>query len=73
MSNVYDKNGQLKPVNVGTPGHIDHGFIDSRGMKAEDYRRMHTPIVRTNRKIGRNEPCPCRSGKKFKKCHIGKQ
>jgi hypothetical protein len=22
-------------------------------------------------KVGRNEPCPCGSGKKFKKCHIG--
>jgi preprotein translocase subunit SecA len=21
------------------------------------------------RKIGRNEPCPCGSGKKYKKCH----
>ena len=21
--------------------------------------------------VGRNDPCPCRSGKKFKKCHIG--
>ncbi|WP_071953844.1 SEC-C metal-binding domain-containing protein [Klebsiella pneumoniae] len=19
--------------------------------------------------VGRNEPCPCRSGKKYKKCH----
>ncbi len=24
-----------------------------------------------NRKIGRNEPCPCGSGKKYKKCHGG--
>ena len=24
-------------------------------------------------KIGRNEPCPCGSGKKFKKCHIGRE
>lgn len=24
--------------------------------------------IRTERKVGRNEPCPCRSGKKFKKC-----
>lgn len=24
-------------------------------------------------KIGRNEPCPCGSGKKFKKCHMGKE
>ena len=29
----------------------------------------HTPYVREGRKIGRNEPCPCGSGKKFKQCH----
>ena len=23
----------------------------------------------TTRKVGRNEPCPCGSGKKYKKCH----
>ena len=27
-----------------------------------------TPIVRTTPKIGRNDPCPCGSGKKYKKC-----
>jgi preprotein translocase subunit SecA len=26
-------------------------------------------FVRSERKIGRNEPCPCGSGKKFKHCH----
>ncbi len=26
------------------------------------------PIRRDNKKIGRNEPCPCGSGKKYKKC-----
>jgi len=30
-------------------------------------RGRHVPI-RTEPKIGRNEPCPCGSGKKFKKC-----
>ncbi len=29
----------------------------------------HTPFVRQGRKIGRNEPCPCGSGKKYKQCH----
>jgi preprotein translocase subunit SecA len=29
----------------------------------------HTPFVRGERKVGRNEPCPCGSGKKFKQCH----
>ena len=28
-----------------------------------------SPFVRGGRKIGRNEPCPCGSGKKFKQCH----
>ena len=25
--------------------------------------------VRTGAKVGRNDPCPCGSGKKYKKCH----
>ncbi len=29
----------------------------------------HTPMVRAERKVGRNEPCPCGSGKKYKHCH----
>ena len=27
------------------------------------------PFVRENRKVGRNDPCPCGSGKKYKQCH----
>ena len=27
------------------------------------------PFVRSDRKVGRNEPCPCGSGKKYKHCH----
>jgi preprotein translocase subunit SecA len=30
---------------------------------------VQQPIVRKHRKIGRNEPCPCGSGKKYKHCH----
>ncbi|MBL8270035.1 SEC-C metal-binding domain-containing protein, partial [Steroidobacter sp.] len=26
-------------------------------------------FVRETKKVGRNEPCPCGSGKKFKHCH----
>jgi len=28
----------------------------------------HQPYVRGERKVGRNEPCPCGSGKKYKQC-----
>jgi len=27
------------------------------------------PFVRAGEKVGRNDPCPCGSGKKFKQCH----
>jgi len=27
------------------------------------------PVKRDTRKVGRNDPCPCGSGKKFKNCH----
>lgn len=27
------------------------------------------PFVRQNDKVGRNQPCPCGSGKKYKQCH----
>src|SRR5690606_26383073 len=27
------------------------------------------PVVREGPRVGRNDPCPCGSGKKYKKCH----
>ena len=33
---------------------------------AEDNQK---PFVRDEQKVGRNDPCPCGSGKKFKHCH----
>jgi hypothetical protein len=34
--------------------------------------RKPAPFLRTEQRVGRNEPCPCGSGKKFKKCCMGK-
>ena len=30
---------------------------------------QEAPVVRNERKVGRNEACPCGSGKKYKQCH----
>ena len=35
--------------------------------KAEGARPQ--PTVHRDAKVGRNDPCPCGSGKKYKKCH----
>ena len=36
---------------------------------AEPGGDRQAPFTRKGRKVGRNEPCPCGSGKKFKHCH----
>jgi hypothetical protein len=39
----------------------------------EDYSDGPAPIRREQATVGRNDPCPCGSGKKYKKCCLGKQ
>jgi len=43
---------------------------ERRAEIAKEYRESKTVHVE---KIGRNDPCPCGSGKKFKKCCMGKE
>ena len=31
--------------------------------------QVKKPVKRADKKIGRNDPCPCGSGKKYKNCH----
>ena len=46
------------------------GYNDPSGpQKTKDGRsQIHQP-VRVEKKVGRNDPCPCGSGKKYKNCH----
>ncbi|MBU0620253.1 MAG: preprotein translocase subunit SecA [Gammaproteobacteria bacterium] len=39
--------------------------LGSTDQQAEE----HKPFVRGGEKVGRNDPCPCGSGKKYKQCH----
>ncbi|HSG87754.1 MAG TPA: preprotein translocase subunit SecA [Pseudomonadales bacterium] len=45
---------------------VGEGASDD-GAAAEEERPQ--TFVREERKVGRNEPCPCGSGKKYKQCH----
>ena len=49
---------------------VQHEIDHLNGVVCMD-RKVNTTIVK-DKKIGRNEPCPCGSGKKYKKCCIGK-
>ncbi|MBO4815866.1 MAG: preprotein translocase subunit SecA [Clostridia bacterium] len=39
-----------------------------RDIPKESKEVTHTPIVNNQPKVGRNDPCPCGSGKKYKNC-----
>jgi preprotein translocase subunit SecA len=42
---------------------------DEEAPPAGEEHGEQQPFVRSGRKVGRNEPCPCGSGKKYKQCH----
>ena len=39
------------------------------GGGSSEGRAVRQPVVRNQPKVGRNAPCPCGSGKKYKRCH----
>ena len=50
----------------------EHPEVDSDGSqqaRPQPRKKPEKPFVRQTRKVGRNEPCPCGSGKKYKQCH----
>ncbi|MBN2684480.1 MAG: SEC-C domain-containing protein [Pontiellaceae bacterium] len=38
------------------------------GMELPEAPKPAVPVVRKGEKVGRNDPCPCGSGRKYKKC-----
>ncbi len=51
---------EIKRVEVAKP--IAEGFV------GDGSQQKKKPVVRKTEKVGRNDPCPCGSGKKYKKC-----
>ncbi len=49
--------------------HAEASALGGSSGGGEQAAEAHTPFIRDGRKVGRNEPCPCGSGKKFKQCH----
>ncbi|SOD39933.1 preprotein translocase subunit SecA [Nitrosovibrio sp. Nv4] len=68
---------QRPPVNVQyhhaafeeVLGEEEHPEDSEMAEETQDRQPKHQPFVRQGEKIGRNDPCPCGSGKKYKQCH----
>ncbi len=51
------------PVSAASQASVEASLAPPADEKAQQ------PFKRYNEKIGRNDPCPCGSGKKYKQCH----
>jgi preprotein translocase subunit SecA len=58
--------GRIKAIKQNA-GNI--GLASNSGSSAEEKEQVKTAPVQVADKIGRNDPCPCGSGKKYKNCH----
>jgi uncharacterized protein len=47
---------------------LDVNGNDDADLDEDDAERPDDPYIRATPKVGRNDPCPCGSGKKYKKC-----
>jgi preprotein translocase subunit SecA len=57
---------------AANPGFAGGGFVGGSPVRSATPAPGgggEPPVVRDGRKVGRNEPCPCGSGKKYKHCH----
>lgn len=48
--------------------HEEVSAMDEASSETETPAQEQQPFVRDGRKVGRNDPCPCGSGKKYKAC-----
>jgi preprotein translocase subunit SecA len=55
----------LKTVHASSDG---MGYSGAEEEQEHETKVSHVPI-KAEQKIGRNDPCPCGSGKKYKHCH----
>ena len=71
-----DGNGNHPPRNVSTSvDDLEEAFqrrkrreLEQARMAGAGDRQPVQQVVRSGAKVGRNDPCPCGSGKKYKKC-----
>jgi uncharacterized protein YecA (UPF0149 family) len=65
--NSNDQNKTASQEDAGQKPHV-HGPNCNHGHHHGHHHHDLTPYVRSAPKVGPNEPCPCGSGKKHKKC-----
>jgi uncharacterized protein YecA (UPF0149 family) len=60
---------QLREDLVDSVAYLYESWLPGRSLEVALDEVKAQPVVRVGPKTGRNDPCPCGSGKKYKKCH----
>ena len=69
VKNEADVEAVEKPLQVENLQYQHADYDEALAKPADDAPIGEQPQVRAGIKVGRNDPCPCGSGKKFKQCH----
>jgi preprotein translocase subunit SecA len=64
------RNVQYQHAELADAGDVARAEPEGDVAVAERPQERPQPFVRPGEKVGRNDPCPCGSGKKYKKCHL---
>jgi preprotein translocase subunit SecA len=75
-SHSGDGNGRRPRLVSTSADELEEAFMRRKRRELEQARMAGAgdaqpvqQVVRSQEKVGRNDPCPCGSGKKYKKCH----
>ena len=61
---------ETSATHASPPGATDdYGQTQDENMSADQPDVKPEPIKNRGQRVGRNDPCPCGSGKKYKNCH----
>jgi len=76
VSHTGDGNGRRPRLVSTSADELEEAFMRRKRRELEQARMAGAgdaqpvqQVVRSQEKVGRNDPCPCGSGKKYKKCH----
>jgi preprotein translocase subunit SecA len=63
---AVDKHTEVENVQYQ---HTTYDEALANNLEEQEISGNNQPIIREGVKVGRNDPCPCGSGKKYKQCH----
>ncbi len=61
----------LTPGTMGAAG-MANALAEAARLSSRFSQPSPIPLIQPKAKLGRNDPCPCGSGRKFKNCHLAR-